>query len=518
MVAWRKQVCKALLLAWLALAAGCAVNPVTGEKELALVSTEAEIRMGIKQYPHLRQMQGVPDVVHSQAAAYVKEVGQKLAAVSDRQLPYEFSLINNGTPNAWALPGGKIGINRGLLTELESEAQLAAVLGHEIVHAAARHSAKQLQRGLMLQGVVLATGIATQGSEYSSLAVGGTSLAAGLLTHKYSRDAEREADYYGMQYMARAGYDPRAAVELQQTFVRLSEEKATSWLQGLFASHPPSQKRVAANKETAAQLPQGGRIGRQAYEQRLAGLLADEKAYEAYAEGRQAYQQGDLQQAAALARQALDQQPREALFYGLLGDVFRKQQQYQQAVSHYGAALKRNPEYFDFYLKRGLSRLQLAEAAAAEKDLRQSLELLPTAPAYHGLGQIALRQGQRQQAKDYFAQAAQASDSQVGKAAYQAYVRLDVADSPEEYVTVDLARDRQGYLQLRVHNQTHLTLKNIVVRVRFVGSGGQGRQVDLRLPFRLPSDTSRVLDSGIGPLGAEPQVGAKVVQAALADE
>ncbi|MCK5913863.1 MAG: M48 family metalloprotease, partial [Desulfuromusa sp.] len=145
--------------------AGCAVNPVTGENELALVSESSEISIGNKQYVPSRQMQGGDYNTVPEIAIYVKRVGQKLAAVSDRQLPYEFNVINDSTPNAWALPGGKIVINRGLLVELNSEAELAAVLGHEIVHAAARHGAKGMERGMLLQGAVLAAGIASHNSD-----------------------------------------------------------------------------------------------------------------------------------------------------------------------------------------------------------------------------------------------------------------------------------------------------------------------------------------------------------------
>ena len=108
--------------------AGCAVNPVTGKNELALVSESSEISIGTKQYLPSRQMQGGDYNTVPEIATYVKRVGQKLAAVSDRQLPYEFNVINDSTPNAWALPGGKIVINRGLLVELNSEAELAAPL------------------------------------------------------------------------------------------------------------------------------------------------------------------------------------------------------------------------------------------------------------------------------------------------------------------------------------------------------------------------------------------------------
>ena len=127
---------------------GCSVNPVTGKNELSIVSPQQEISIGEKNYRPSRQSQGGDYYLDQSLQTYIAGVGQRLAAVSDRpDLPYEFVVLNNDVPNAWALPGGKIAINRGLLLLLEDEAQLAAVLGHEIVHAAARHGASQMTRG-----------------------------------------------------------------------------------------------------------------------------------------------------------------------------------------------------------------------------------------------------------------------------------------------------------------------------------------------------------------------------------
>ena len=204
---------------------GCATNPVTGKRELTLVPESYELSIGKKHYGPSSQMQGGYYSVDPTLVKYVKAVGQRLAVVSDRKLPYDFVVLNNSVPNAWALPGGKIAINRGLLVELKNEAEMAAVLGHEIVHAAARHGAKRMERGILLQVAILATGIATRDKDYSSLALGGALLASTLFSQKYGRDAEREADLYGMEYMKRAGYDPQAAVGLQETFVRLSKDR-----------------------------------------------------------------------------------------------------------------------------------------------------------------------------------------------------------------------------------------------------------------------------------------------------
>src|SRR5262245_16144592 len=107
---------------------GCVINPVTGDRELALVSPDQEVAIGEEQYEPSQDIQRGAYRLDPELTSYVAGIGQKLAAVSDRQLPYEFDVLNSSVPNAWALPGGKIDVNRGLLTELGSEAELAAVL------------------------------------------------------------------------------------------------------------------------------------------------------------------------------------------------------------------------------------------------------------------------------------------------------------------------------------------------------------------------------------------------------
>ena len=241
------------------LLAGCSVNPVTGERDLMLVSGEQDLATGEQMYVPMQQSQGGVYDVDPVLTEYVSAVGMKVANQSGVDLPYEFVVLNNSVPNAWALPGGKIAINRGLLTEMSSEAELAAVLGHEVTHAAARHSAQQQSRGMLTQGLVVATTIAASDSGYGDLAAMGAGLAGQLTLMKYGREAELESDKYGMRYMSKAGYDPQGAVTLQETFVRLSEGRQSDWLSGLFASHPPSRERVEANRATAAGLAAGGR-------------------------------------------------------------------------------------------------------------------------------------------------------------------------------------------------------------------------------------------------------------------
>ncbi|HKX56168.1 MAG TPA: M48 family metalloprotease, partial [Xanthomonadales bacterium] len=196
---------------------GCAVNAVTGERNFQFYGEDWEQQVGAQMYAPLKQSQGGDLVLDPQLTAYVQSVGDRLASQARRkeQLDFEFSILNDSTPNAWALPGGKIVVNRGLLTELDSEAELAAVLGHEIVHADAAHGARAQSKGMLTQiGAVVSMvvlGSTVDNASAREIAMLVPQVGAQLLTQKYGRDAERESDEYGMLYMSEAGYDPQGA-------------------------------------------------------------------------------------------------------------------------------------------------------------------------------------------------------------------------------------------------------------------------------------------------------------------
>lgn len=386
-------VCAALAGVSMALAglSGCVVNPVTGQQQLSLTSAAQEVQIGEQQYPYNQQMEGGVYTLDPALSRYVADIGQKLAAMSDRDLPYEFVVLNNSVPNAWALPGGKLAINRGLLTELEDEAQLAAVLSHEIVHAAARHGAQSRDRGTVADIGLQILNVALAGNAWSDLAMQGAQLGAGATMMKYSRGHELEADRYGMDYMVRAGYEPLAAVELQQTFVRMSQENGRSqgFLDGLFASHPPSQERVDANRQAAAGLPSGVR-NRELYQNRIAGILHDKPAYAHYDNAVKAYKAKRLEEALGLLDKAVAIQPREGLFHELRGLVLREQQRGDESLAALDRAVKANPQYFRFSLHRGLMRMERGDREGARVDLEHSYRLLPTKTAQQGLARLGV--------------------------------------------------------------------------------------------------------------------------------
>lgn len=366
----------ASLILLLSLGAGCATNPVTGEREFSVVSDAQARQIGEAQYREGQQTQGGIYYLDSNLNAYVAEVGRKLAAVSDvPDLNYEFVVLNNPVPNAWALPGGKIAVNRGLLTQLEDESQLAAVIGHEIVHAAAGHGASQMSRSVLINLGISLAGAATANTDYGDLVRSGSELGAAAWMASYGREDELEADRYGMQYMSRAGYDPEGAVELQRTFVRLSEGRNAGFAEGLFASHPPSQQRVDANIRTASQLP-AGETGRDDFLRATQQLRTDQEAYEAQEQAITALQNNDPRSALDHLDDAIALQPREGQFWELRGDAYRMLSNSAQAEASYTRAIEENPNYYRHWAARGLLRESLGRTQAAEQDYQRARDLL----------------------------------------------------------------------------------------------------------------------------------------------
>ncbi len=452
----------------------CGTNPVTHKKEFQFVSEAQEISIGKQNYSPARQSQGGDYIIDPELTAYVQSVGNRLAKVSDRpELPYEFVVLNDSIPNAWAMPGGKIAFNRGLLYELNSEAELAAVLGHEITHAAARHGAKSMERGIFMQGALIAIGLSTQNSNYANLIVGGSQLGAQLATSKYGRDAESEADHYGMDYMKKAGYDPTAAVTLQETFVRLSQGKQSNFIEGLFASHPPSQERVDANKASLTRLGAGGDWGKEIYAEKVAKLKATQPAYKAYDDGVKALAKNDAATATKLAKQAIAGEPREARFQELLGDIAMQQKKPQDALPFYAKAIQLQPDYFKPHIQTGIALFDLGRKAEAEPYLKRANELLPTAPGHALLGQIAEERGETDIALQHYQIAAE-SNSEIGKEATEHAVRLDLPRNPAKYIQSGAIVDGAGNVFAAVQNATSLPIGRVQVHVvKYDGQTGR---------------------------------------------
>ena len=359
---------------------GCATNEVTGADELRLMSEAEEIRLGQQQYPKLIQQSGGEYTADPELVAYVKSVGQGLAKVADRPLPYEFVVINASDWNAWALPGGKIGINRGLIQSMQSEAELAAVLAHEIVHAAAGHGANQSaagqlgKLGLDVLGALIDNPAARQASsQLGSLFLGGARAS-------FSRTDELEADRFGMQYMQRANYDLQGAVELQQRFLARAEAAGGSQSVSLFATHPPSADRVAANSAFAAEFP-GGQRRQTEYAQATRRLQVTQPAYAHLDKGIALYLDDQFQEALSRAERALVIEQREPAFHELKAFALLGLDRVDEALAAANQAVRLNPNYYRYYNVRARAYQALGREQDARSDYRISQDLFPNSEA-----------------------------------------------------------------------------------------------------------------------------------------
>ena len=231
----------------LSLIISCSVNPVTGERDFVLMSEDAELEMGRKYYSQILQSQALYQDPKIQS--YVQSIGDSLAELSHRSdLIYRFTVLDSPDVNAFALPGGYIFINRGLMVYLSSEEELAAVLGHEIGHVTARHSVRQISQAQVLSIISYAVA-----REAGSAAGDLTNIASGALVAGYGRDMELQADSLGAEYMAKQGYSALGMIdtisvlkehELYSTEVSKRRGSNQQTYHGIFASHPSNDSRL----------------------------------------------------------------------------------------------------------------------------------------------------------------------------------------------------------------------------------------------------------------------------------
>lgn len=238
---------KPITLAIVALSAlvACETAPITGRSQLILVGDQQVQALGLQAYNQMKQEK--PLSRDQALIRRVKDVGRNVARVSPKpDWDWEFNVFDDDSPNAFALPGGKVGVNSGLFKVAKNDDQLAAVIGHEVAHAIARHGAERMSQGQLAQAggaaVAVATGSQAYTSAYAVLAQYGFALPN-------NRTQESEADHIGLLYMAEAGYDPRAAVDLWRNMEAAGAGGQAEWL----STHPSPGNRIARLQELMPQ-------------------------------------------------------------------------------------------------------------------------------------------------------------------------------------------------------------------------------------------------------------------------
>ena len=261
----------------------CATNPVTGQRELVLVSEAQEIQMGTAADKQVAESMGY--YANTELRSYVSEIGLRMARESERpNLPWKIEVVDSPVVNAFAIPGGYVYLTRGILAYMNSEAAMVGILGHEIGHVTARHSVQQISRA-QLAGIGLGVGavFVPEVRPFGDLLQTGV----GLMFLKFGRDDERESDSLGVRYSLDAGYDAREMAELFQVLDRMGE-RAGGEVPGWLSTHPQPEdreQRILEMFEVAAPVDRDLRVGEEDFKRQIEGLVFGENPREGFMDG-----------------------------------------------------------------------------------------------------------------------------------------------------------------------------------------------------------------------------------------
>jgi predicted Zn-dependent protease len=393
----------------LGLVVGCSVNPVTGKSQLDLMGEAGEIRMGTNFYPGAIQGSLGP-IDEEDVQATVERVGQAVAGVSHRPgLPYQFTAVNDPDVNAFALPGGKICITRGLISRLESEDGLAAVLSHEVGHVTARHAVSAYNRQIMATAILVGGAVYMESKDVKNrgLITLGAVIGTQLVLASYSRDQERQSDDLGIDYAVKAGYSPQGMVETQRILLDV-QKRQPGFVERLFASHPMSAERLVTAQARIATLPadvQARLVRPEPYRTAMAEVIVERPAWDLASEGQALLSKDKDREGEAKLAQAVRLAPEAGVIRTLHAVSLASLKQKGPAAdeARQGARLSG-----DVYVSRLVAGELLLEPdpAAALENLEAAEKLLPGEPMVSLLrGEALEKLGRRQDAKAAYSEA-----------------------------------------------------------------------------------------------------------------
>lgn len=408
-------------------AVGCATSPVTGRTQLMLVSEEEEIQVD-RQHAPLQFSADYGQIQDQGLNNYVQQVGKSLAARTHRtRMPYSFRVVNANYVNAYAFPGGSIACTRGILLSLDDEAELAALLGHELGHVNARHTAQQMSKGKVTSTIVggfsVVAGVVAGGLGQVAGALG--SIGAGALLAHYSRDNEREADALGMEYMVKAGYSPKGMVGLMDMLQGLSKSKPSA-IELMFSTHPMSDERYQSAVKNSQKKYASARnlaLNRERYMDHTARLRAIKGTIEELQKGEAAMNGEKMGEAEAHFRNALKQTPNDYAGLVMMATCQIMQKKTAEGLRYSEAAKSVYPQEAQAYYLSGFAKLQTKNFAGAYQDFSFYEKVLPGNPTtvfFKGYSREGM--GDKQEAAKEYHRYLQAV--QEGKFAQHAYGRM----------------------------------------------------------------------------------------------
>ncbi|WP_038055799.1 M48 family metalloprotease [Thermodesulfobacterium hydrogeniphilum] len=364
-------------------------TPYTGSKGTLfdLIPEEKEIQLGkLYTYSSIDEYEGL--YPEKEVQNYVSFIGYKLTKVVFRKnLPYRFYVVNSGVINSFALPGGPVIITRGLLLQLDNESQLACVLGHELAHINARHHVKFLEKELALS-LILQIGSIFLPKDLSGEALFKLGqISATLLTLKFSRNQEREADRYGIFFAYKAGYSPEGIIKIFKKFKKLEKYRPPEWL----STHPLPETRIKEAKKYIALLkPSGVLIKDTAEFHKIKKLLLQTKSSYDYVEkGKKAYKNLDYKKAEFYFKKATELYSKNTVAYVYLTSIKLKEKKFKDAQKYINKALIYDPNFFSANILAGITYFKLKKFDDSLKFFEKAKELVPfNGISYYYIGRI----------------------------------------------------------------------------------------------------------------------------------
>ncbi len=402
-------------------------DPLTGKKVYTLLPPEKEIKIG-KMYVPLAIEQNKGRYPDKEVQEYVSSIGEKIAKVVPRKLNYRFYVVNTGVINAFALPGGFIFVNRGLLLALNKEDELAGVLAHELGHVNARHHARYLEKMYGLSILYNIAAIFAYQTRYGDILLQFGKIGAQLLSLKWSRDQEREADILGVRFAYEAGYDPRGLLDTFKIFEKLGKIEEPEWL----LTHPLPKTRYEYVKELISQYDLSKKlvVDTPAFHRIKEKLEKTKKSYDLYDEAVKVLSKKnpDKDKALSLLNKSIKLFSDNNASLTLRAFIYADRHLYEEAFIDAKKAVTLDDMYFSPNFVAGYSSFKLERYHESIKYLERAKSLIPSFPdTYYYLGRDYEALGEIKKAIENYRKALKLSDGKRGweRDAYRRLKKLE---------------------------------------------------------------------------------------------
>ncbi len=369
-----KTLSKILLLPILLLIFILLIPQGEGRGFFKILSLEKEIELGKLYLPAaIDEFEGLyPD---ESVQRYIQEIGEKLAKKAHREMPYQFHLVNSGVINAFALPGGPVVITRGIFLTLENEDELAGILGHEIGHIERRHHASFVEKQIGLSLILQIGSLFLPQNLTGEILFQLGKISAGLLSLKFSRDQEREADESALNLLLKTEYSPEGMLKVFERFKKMEKSRPPEWL----STHPLPESRIKEWQEKLDLIKPSGAFIKTThrFNQIKKSLLDTQPSFAELDKGKKALKEKDYEKAKEYFQKAIELYPNNVPAYLHLAKLSLREKKFSSARDYAFKALKLNPELYSAHLLCGIAEFNLQNWERALAYFEKAKKIIP---------------------------------------------------------------------------------------------------------------------------------------------